>query len=477
MTRPGADGQPDLAAEARFWREWNTSVFERTHSREEARRIAARLSPDPERLEALFARAQTTAALRQPVAARGDDALVQIHAAAGRFFQSQLGESWVPAYLVERGLDAVLLPTSPWKLGYAPDSWDALTSHLRDLGYDDDTMLQSGLVANGKNGRPRDRFRNRLMIPIRRASDRVVVAFVGRRHPDAADDHGPKYLNSPNTELYVKGQVLAGLAEGRRFLDQGAQPVLVEGPMDAIAVSIAAPGTYVGITACGTALTAEQAALLARAVDLRESGIRVAFDPDNAGRKAAIRAYAPLSQVTTEITAVTLPGQDPAELLREQGRQPLKDTLTTSTRPLADLVVDARIEAWHHNDELESVETQFSAIRAAAKVIATMSPSDAAGQASRVAVLFISLYGWKPEEATRQLLEAAEHYVPAAREGPAPACDPTVGLPPQTAAIVANGIAPAGTRRAPGHHDRPENDLQLGGAAAHLPTRRGQRGD
>jgi hypothetical protein len=167
------DDQPDLAAEARFWREWNTAVFERDHSHEEAAKIAARLSPDPDRLAALVARAETSSALSRPPAASGGGNLVQIHADAGRFFQSQLEGSWVPGYMADRGLDAVFLATSPWKIGYAPKSWTALTDHLRSLAYTDEEMLRSGLVTEGKNGGLRDRFHDRLMIPLRRASDRL----------------------------------------------------------------------------------------------------------------------------------------------------------------------------------------------------------------------------------------------------------------------------------------------------------------
>jgi hypothetical protein len=240
---PG-NGQPDLVSEARFWREWNTSVYERAHSPEEAAAIAASVSPDPERIAAMLARAQAGAALTRPAPAEVHGELVQIHADAGRFYQSCLTASWVPGYLASRRLEAVLLPSSPWKIGYAPRSWTALTSHLRSLGHSDEAMLASGLVVSGNEGRPRDMFHDRLMIPVRRPGDRVVIAFAGRRHPDAGDEHGPKYLNSPNTALYAKGHVLAGLAEGQRYLDGGAQPVLVEGFTDAWAVSIAAPGRF-----------------------------------------------------------------------------------------------------------------------------------------------------------------------------------------------------------------------------------------
>jgi DNA primase len=173
-------------------------------------------------------RAQTTDAVLHPARPVRDPELVQIHAEAGRFYQACLAGSWVPGYLADRGLDAALLPSSSWKIGYAPASWTVLTEHLRSLGHCDAALLCSGLAVTGRNGQPRDHFHDRLMIPLR-AEDGYVVGFIGRRHPDAGDDHGPKYLNSPNTEIFTKGHILAGLAEGRSRLTTGATPVLAEG--------------------------------------------------------------------------------------------------------------------------------------------------------------------------------------------------------------------------------------------------------
>jgi hypothetical protein len=113
---------------------------------------------------------QEGSALTRPPPASGHGVLVNIHADAGRFYQSCLPGSWVPGYLASRRLDAVLLPTSPWKIGYAPRSWTALIGHLRDLGYSDEVMLDSGLIATGNDGRLRDRFHDRLMVPLRRSS-------------------------------------------------------------------------------------------------------------------------------------------------------------------------------------------------------------------------------------------------------------------------------------------------------------------
>jgi DNA primase catalytic core len=434
------NGQPDLVSEARFWREWNTSVYERAHSPDEAAAIAASVSPDPERIAAMLARAQAGVALTRPPPAEGHGELVAIHADAGRFYQSCLTGSWVPGYLASRRLDAVLLPSSPWKIGYAPQSWTALTSHLRSLGHSDEAMLTSGLVVPGNDGKPRDMFHDRLMIPVRRPGDRVVIAFVGRRYPDAGDAHGPKYLNSPNTDLYVKGHVLAGLAEGQRYLDAGAQPVFVEGFTDAWAVSIATPGRFIGLPLCGTALSGEQVAALTRAVDLPERGVRVAFDPDSAGRKAAIRAYASLSAATSDLTAVILPnGRDPAERLQDDGPTALRETLTTSTKPLAEIIIDARMSRWARDGELVHAEQQLGALRAAAQAIATMPPHVASIQASRICRLFTTTYGWPQDQVNRELIAAVENHF----HGPGQPVIPEPGrLPSATASVVARAAAP-----------------------------------
>jgi DNA primase len=358
------------------------------------------------------ASAQSNDALLSPAGPARDPELVQIHAEAGRFYQSCLAGSWVPGYLAGRGLDAALLPASPWKIGYAPPaSWTGLTEHLRGLGHCDAALLCSGLVVNGRNGQLRDHFHDRLMIPLR-TGDGYVVGFIGRRHPGAGDEHGPRYLNSPDTEIFTKGRILAGLAEGRNAFRHGARPVLAEGPLDAIAVSIAAPGQYAGIAPCGTALTGDQVAALARTIPLAGRGVLTAFDADPAGQQAAVRAYSLLVPVTSNLTTVTFPGSaDPASVLQAGGREALRDALTSCVRPLADLVTDTRIRDWAHGRDLVFTELQLGALRAAAAVIATM-PADHVGpQAARLCALFTERHGWKPEEVTTVVIEAIEsHY-------------------------------------------------------------------
>jgi DNA primase len=186
-----------------------------------------------------------------------------------------------------------------------------------------------------------DFFRDRAMFGIR-WPDGTLAGFTGRTRPGGSRP-GPVYLNSRTTGLYHKGSLLFGLYEARRALAARARPVLVEGPLDAIAVSVA--GSYAGVSPCGTALTPAQVTLLARACDLRRAGVVVAFDADRAGRQAAVRAH---------------------HLLRG-----------------VDLVVDetvAPFERW-----LVFPDGKFAALHAAAPLVAGLPSGQVARQVARVA--------------------------------------------------------------------------------------------
>ena len=402
---------PGAPTETTNLSDWRTPIGDHPRAAGlDARAAAARADT-----AATLGRAETTDAARCPVTADRDPALVQIIAAAGRFYQSQLTGSWVPGYLASRGMDAALLPTSPWKIGYAPARWTALLDHLRGQGFTDADMLTAGLVVNGRNGQLRDHFHDRLIIPLR-AEDGIATGFIGRRHPRAGHDHGPKYLNTPDTPIFIKGHILAGLAEGRGALQRGARPVLTEGPLDAIAVSIASEGAFAGIAPCGTALTGDQVAVLARTIPLEDCGVLVALDGDTAGQAAAVRAYWRLAPVTSRLTAITLPDSaDPAGLLETGGRSALHEALISAARPLADLVTDSRIDDWAHGRELVFAELQIGALRAAATAIANM-PSDHVGpQATRLCALFSQNYGWTPQEVTTEIIDTIERHLIRAR--------------------------------------------------------------
>jgi DNA primase len=295
--------------------------------------------------------------------------------AAARFFAARLAASWVPAYLAGRGFGEQAL--RPWTVGYAPAAWRALATHLRGLGYGAAAITAAGLARRTGRGALVDFFRDRAMFGIR-WPDGTLAGFTGRARPGGVQ---PVYLNSRTTGLYHKGSLLFGLYEGRRALAAGARPVLVEGPLDAIAVTAA--GRYAGVSPCGTALTPAQVALLARTADLRRAGVVVAFDADPAGRRAAVRAYHLLRGVTDHAVAALLPaGQDPAGFRRAHGGRALARRLDASV-PLADLVVDetvAPFERW-----LAFPDGKFAALHAVAPLVAGLPSGQVARQVARVA--------------------------------------------------------------------------------------------
>jgi len=307
------------------------------------------------------------------------DQLVCAHQAAAQFFRGRLAGSWAPGYLAGRGLNTAT--QQRWQAGYAPAGWDRLTRHLRATGYPDTVIEAAGLARPSWRGTLIDTFRDGAMLPVR-ASDGTIVAFIGRA-PNHAGADVPKYLNSPGTSLYRKREVLFGLWEGGRLLAQAALPVIVEGPFDAIAVTAAGSGRHVGVAPCGTALTSEHIAALGRFCDLAATGVLVAFDPDQAGRKAAVAAYHVLRSYTHIELAVDLPGgQDPARILALDGPAALNHALAHNTHPLADLVVDEKVDGWSR--WLRYPEGQINALRSAAP-LAAVPPSHVARQVARLA--------------------------------------------------------------------------------------------
>jgi DNA primase len=244
-------------------------------------------------------------------------------------------------------------------------------------------------------GAAHDVFRDRAMFPVR-ALDGTVAGFIGR----AAHDGVPRYLNTAATERYHKGSLLFGLYEGSAALAAGARPVLVEGPLDAIAIGGAG---RVGVAPCGTAITPVQVELLGWAMrDPRPTGLAVAFDSDRAGRAAAVRAYPVLRGLTDELWTVSLAaGSDPAEVLRTQGADGLAAMLDASLLPLPDLVVDARLAGFDR--WLEFADGTFAALRAVAPLIADLPPGQVARQVARVAGRLGCTYAEVTEAVTSHL--------------------------------------------------------------------------
>jgi DNA primase len=194
-------------------------------------------------------------------------------------------------------------------LGYAPGGWDALSGRLAGR-FPEALLVRAGLAIerDGRRGLY-DRFRDRLVVPLRQATGRVV-GFGGR----TMADEEPKYLNSPETPVYRKGRFLFGLGEAREALRQSGEAILVEGYFDVL--GLAQAGFPDAVAAAGTALTPEQAALLARYV----SRVCVVFDGDSAGAAATVRALAPLLSAGLEVRAGRLPaGEDPDSLVQKNG--------------------------------------------------------------------------------------------------------------------------------------------------------------
>jgi DNA primase catalytic core len=269
--------------------------------------------------------------------------LVALNERAAAFFTGHYAASWAPAYLRDR-LGTDLRDDDRFRPGYAPAGWTALTDHLREYGATDAEIVSAGLGTRARTGRVIDRFRDRLTFPIR-AADGTLVGFVARRHPDAEGDHaGPNYLNTPGTDLYRKGEHLFGLHEGRADLARGAAIALVEGPLDAIAVTLAGAGATVGAATLGTACTERQADLVSEHGPARGSatgGTLVATDNDPAGRQAAERVFWRLTARGDDPRHLRLPpGLDPADLLRTAGAAALTAALAAAPGLAEDLLAD-----------------------------------------------------------------------------------------------------------------------------------------
>jgi DNA primase len=296
--------------------------------------------------------------------------LVAVHADAAAFYRHQLPGSWVPAYLGDRALAEVLKSTR-WDVGYAPGGWTSLVEHLRALGHDDATLELSGLALRLRNGHLVDRFRDRLTLPIR--NDRGdTVGFVARAQPHASA-RTPKYLNSPNTPIYSKSARLL-----QPLMEQGVRqrtPVLVEGPLDAMAISVASPDLHTPIALCGTAVTADHVRLVAEAAGGPGAPVLLAVDADPAGRRSAQQSYRRLTAAGLQCWATALPeGADPADLLAgPDGASRLRAALTQDARPLIDDLVDARIGDFF--DSLRWVEGRVGLVRCLAPDLALL-PAD-----------------------------------------------------------------------------------------------------
>jgi len=260
-------------------------------------------------------------------------ALVEMHREAAAFFARQLeatseGKA-ARAYLEDRGLDSEAI--ARFGLGYAPSGGDALYRHLKQK-YPDKLLELSGLAVREPSGRLYDRFRRRIVFPIANDSGKVV-AFGGR----ALGDDLPKYLNSPETPIYSKSNVLYHLDRAKEALRQRDFAVLVEGYMDTITVARA--GVANVVASCGTSLTETQTKLLGRFT----RRVVVNYDPDTAGQAATERSLAILLEQGCDVRVLALPGgADPDKFIREQGAEAYRKLLEQAPAYVDYLIARAR---------------------------------------------------------------------------------------------------------------------------------------
>jgi DNA primase len=351
--------------------------------------------------------------------------LLQLNAAAQTFFASQYETSWAANYVSERlGTDpatAHLTGQDRFSVGYAPAGWTALTTHLRQTGASDAELVAAGLGTYASTGRVIDRFRDRIMFPITtlatddpnansagrvdsEASSVEIHGFIARRNPAKTDEDGsgPKYLNTPETPLFTKGGELFGLADNYAALAAGATPVLVEGPLDAIAVTLAGGGTYVGIAPLGTAFTDTQADKFRPYIGPDRPAIIVAFDADRAGQTAAHRAFWQLAARGGDPAHLQMPdGTDPAALLHTEGATGLRDRLAAAGS-LADEVLAAHIAPF--TDRLDTIEGRIHALRQAADIVGALPVATWQHRSAHLAAQL----GVAPQTAIDEVLAAGE---------------------------------------------------------------------
>ncbi|WP_081240449.1 DNA primase, partial [Streptomyces viridosporus] len=243
--------------------------------------------------------------------------LVEAHKIAAEWYAEQLATSPEAetgrVFLAERGFDQAA--ARHFGVGYSPQGWDHLTRYLRGKGFSDKELILSGLSQEGRRG-PIDRFRGRLMWPIRDIGG-DVVGFGARKLHDA--DNGPKYLNTPETAIYKKSQVLYGIDLAKKEIAKSSRAVVVEGYTDVMACHLA--GVTTAIATCGTAFGGDHIKILRRLLmDNGSARVIFTFDGDAAGQKAALRAFEDDQKFAAETYIAIAPdGMDPCDLRLAKG--------------------------------------------------------------------------------------------------------------------------------------------------------------
>ncbi|GAA5009493.1 DNA primase [Actinopolymorpha pittospori] len=294
--------------------------------------------------------------------------LVEAHKAAATFYAEQLHTAGDAAagrtFLAERGFDRAAAET--FGVGFAPRGGSALLSHLRGRGFSDDELVTAGLAASSARGRY-DRFRGRLVWPIRELSG-DVVGFGARRLFD--DDRiDAKYLNTPESPIYHKSQVLYGVDLARREIARRSQAVVVEGYTDVMAAHLS--GVPTAVATCGTAFGEDHARVLRRLLldqDEFRGEVIFTFDGDEAGQRAALRAFEGDQQfVSQTYVAVEPTGLDPCDLRLQHGEGAVRDLIARRI-PLYRFVLENKLKRF----DLDRADGRVDALRSTAPLVGSV---------------------------------------------------------------------------------------------------------
>ncbi len=310
--------------------------------------------------------------------------LLEANSQASLFYQEQLQlptASHARELLIKRGFDKTA--SQSFEIGYAPDQWDALSKFLLGKGFSAEELLLAGLTKEGTKGAI-DRFRNRLIWPIRDISG-DLVGFGARKLASDEEDTGPKYLNTPETSIYKKSQVLYGLDKAKKEIAKKRQVVIVEGYTDVMAAHLA--GIPTAVATCGTAFGDEHIRILRRLLmddDAFRGEVIFTFDGDAAGQKAALRAFGDDQKfVTQTFVAVEPSGLDPSDLRQEMGDAALRDLIARRV-PLFEFAIKSSIKQF----DLGNADGRVQALNAAAPLIGRIRDTSLRPEYAR------SLAGW-----------------------------------------------------------------------------------
>lgn len=291
--------------------------------------------------------------------ARQRKAIIDVNTCAARFFYDNLSDKKknciANKYLASRGLNSEII--NKFGIGYSLDEWDSLYKHLLDKGFEQADIIKSGLVIQNKN-KLYDRFRNRLMFPIFDVRGNVI-AFGGR----SIDSSMPKYINSPETLVYIKGKNLYGLNIAKKYSQNSL--IIVEGYMDAI--SLYQYGIPNVVASLGTALTESQGFLLKKYT----KEIIIAYDSDVAGQAATLRGLDILNNIGCNVKVISVPdGKDPDEYVRKHG----KDKLEAVIKNAASLL-EYKIQILKGSIDVSTTEGKIEFLEKTAKVLADIENS------------------------------------------------------------------------------------------------------